>query len=385
MKFVNNFLFLLIFLTSFQSCGKAYFPIELKLGTRAERLKGQEPVDIDLVPLTVKTASNANKTPYKRRIIEAGDLNKPAKIIQSEGFIRELYPIEQDPGPYKIGKGDVLSYSEIINSKDGSEARYITRSITVSDEGFISIAQLGKLKADGLNQSELEDILYSKLVASGLNENFELNLQSFRSKRIFIKGDNVIPRSIQYTNVPIFVEDVVGQLGIRSNNVEDIIITIYREEKTYVIPLKKLFKESKSNLRLFPGDNIYISRLNYRQESVLIVGESGAQRAVPINFYQRPTLAETIFAGNVLNNVTSDFSQIYVLRKFAKHTKAYHLDITDPSRINIAGKLEMRPDDIIFIATQPLSLYSRALSQILGSTGLTIQARDQVRSEVGSR
>ena len=50
MKSVNKFLFLLIFLFFVQSCGKAYFPIELKLGTWAERLKGQESVDIDIVP-----------------------------------------------------------------------------------------------------------------------------------------------------------------------------------------------------------------------------------------------------------------------------------------------------------------------------------------------
>ena len=89
-----------------------------------------------------------------------------------------------------------------------------------------------------------------------------------------------------------------------------------------------------------------------------------------------------IFSGLVLNSVTSDFSQIYVIRKKRSQFNAFHLDITNPTRVNLASKFEMRPDDIVFVATQPLSLYSRALSQILGSTGLTIQARDTVRSEV---
>ena len=44
----------------------------------------------------------------------------------------------------------------------------------------------------------------------------------------------------------------------------------------------------------------------------------------------------------------------------------------------------MRPDDIVFVATQPLSLYSRTLSQILGSTGLT-SARDTIRNEIETR
>ena len=49
---------------------------------------------------------------------------------------------------------------------------------------------------------------------------------------------------------------------------------------------------------------------------------------------------------------------------------------------DFASKFEMRPDDIIFVATQPLSLYSRTLTQILGTAGLTLQARDTIRAEV---
>ena len=73
-----------------------------------------------------------------------------------------------------------------------------------------------------------------------------------------------------------------------------------------------------------------------------------------------------------------------LLRKSNKSFLAYHLDITNPTRVSLASKFEMRPDDIIFVAPQPLSLYSRTLSQILGSTGLTLQARDTLRSEIGN-
>ena len=116
----------------------------------------------------------------------------------------------------------------------------------------------------------------------------------------------------------------------------------------------------------------------------MLVGETGAQRAIPINSYLRPSLSDAIFSGTVLNSITSDFSQIYVLRKKKKLFQAFHLDITDPTRVSLANQFEMRPDDIVFVAAQPLSLYSRTLSQILGSTGLTLQARDTIRTEIGN-
>ena len=148
--------------------------------------------------------------------------------------------------------------------------------------------------------------------------------------------------------------------------------------------LKKLILKPGKRFRLFPGDRVFVTTLNYRAEKVLLIGETGAQRAITINSITRPSLSDTVFAGNILNNVTSDFSQIYVLREEKKTFRAYHLDITNPTRVSLANKFEMRPDDVVFVATQPLSLYSRTLSQILGSTGLTLQARDTIRSEIGN-
>ena len=101
----------------------------------------------------------------------------------------------------------------------------------------------------------------------------------------------------------------------------------------------------------------FFNSLNYKKEKVLLVGEIGAQKAISINSKLRPSLSDTIFSGSVLNSITSDFSQIYVLRKKKKSFQAFHLDITDPTRLSLSILFEMRLDDIVFVATQPLSLY----------------------------
>ena len=154
-----------------------------------------------------------------------------------------------------------------------------------------------------------------------------------------------------------------------------------------IIPFLMILSKIRNTLkkvRIFPGDRIFVNSLNYKKEKVLLVGETGAQRAIPINSFLRPSLSDAIFSGSVLNSTTSDFSQIYVLRKKKKSFQAFHLDITDPTRVSLSNLFEMRPDDIVFVATQPLSLYSRTLSQILGSSGLTLQARDTIRTEIGN-
>ena len=318
-----------------------------------------------------------------RSVIDAGNLNKPAKLIDASTAIKEKLPESNNPGPYVLGFGDELQFAQILENKTGADS-FVSRTVIVSDDGFVNINEIGKVKALGLTQSQLEDVIFQRLLENGLSKNFELGISGFKSKRVFVNGDAILPRTIPYTNVPIFLEDILAGAGIRKIPGSDAKINIIRNGAEFEVSLINITKKSSPRIRLFPGDKIYISILNYRNESVLVVGETGAQRAIPINAFLRPTLSDTIFGGGVLNAVTSDFSQIYVLRKEEKKFLAFHLDITDPSRINLANRFEMRPDDIVFVAAQPLSLYSRTLSQILGSTGLTLQARDTIRGEVGN-
>ena len=70
--------------------------------------------------------------------------------------IIEKSPKSNDPGPYIIGIGDVLSVSEIL-STNSSAPSFVTREIVISDDGFVNIYGLGSLQAAGLTQSELED------------------------------------------------------------------------------------------------------------------------------------------------------------------------------------------------------------------------------------
>ena len=365
-----------------ESCGRAYFPIELNLDTRENRVKGQEMIEVVLVPMTSKTVAEANKTVYRKRVIDAGNLNKPAKLISASEALKEKCPTKNDPGTYVLGRGDVLELTEFYD--DVENLTPLVRKIVVTDSGTLNIRKIGRFKVEGLTQLEVEELIQNKYIEIGKKINFELSIKEFRSKKIFVVGDNINPKSIPYTNLEMFLEDIFSDLNIPVEPGLDAEITLFRESDKFVFSMVNLLGEQSGQFRLFPNDKIYIKPLNYRQESIYIIGETGAQISLALNSIQRPSLSQMIFSGNVLNKVTSDFSQIYVIRKKIKKFDAYHLDITRPARIALATEFEMRPDDIVFVATQPLSLYSRTLSQILGSTGLTLQARDTIRTEIGN-
>ena len=374
---------LMISFLSFSACGRIYFPIELKTISRLDRSEKQQDSNVVIVPMTTKNIKSANSAPYKRYIIEAGDLKEPAKLVPAEVALVERYPTDNDPGPYLIGIGDVIAYENIIGGSGigNTQITSATRSLIVNEDGMINFFQLGRIKAEGKTISELEDLVYKKVVETSGNTDFNLFIKDFRSKYFSVSLGMKI-KSIPYVSNPIFIKQVLEETPVSST--VDAKISIFRGDEEYEISYNNLIRDTRKNVRIFPGDRIFVNTLNYRPEKVLLVGETGAQRAIPISSNLRPSLSDAIFSGTVLNSITSDFSQIYVLRKKNKSFLAFHLDITDPTRVSLANRFEMRPDDIVFVATQPLSLYSRTLSQILGSTGLTLQARDTIRTEIGN-
>ena len=373
---------LLVVALYLNSCGKAYFPIELKTVDRKERGEAQEVISVKLVPMTKINIGKANLVEYKRRVIDAGDLTKPAKLIPASLVFDEKFPENLDPGPYIIGVGDSFKITQFSDQE--GRRNLVSRTLFVNEKGTVNLIEFGRIKVDGFTQSELEETIYRKFIQNGLLPNFEIELTGFNSKRVFVSSDGTPPRTIPYTNVPLFLDDVLSIIQIANDQGSDAKITIYRGNEEYSVSLSKVVRDSSKKIRLYPDDKIYVSPINFRKETVVVVGETGAQRSIEISSFGRPSLSDAIFGTSALNNVTSDFSQIYVIRKQKKEFIAYHLDITNPSRISLATAFEMRPDDIVFVAAQPLSLYSRTLSQILGSSDLTFQARDTIRAEIGN-
>ena len=98
--------------------------------------------------MTSKNIKLANSAPYKRYIIEAGDLKEPAKLVPTEVALVERHPTNNDPGPYLIGIGDVLAYEELVRGTEGLNTR-VSRSLTVNEDGLINFFQLGRLDAEG--------------------------------------------------------------------------------------------------------------------------------------------------------------------------------------------------------------------------------------------
>ena len=89
---LKKIMFLLI-VFGLSSCGRAYFPIELKNISRSERAEKQDDLKVNLVAMTQKSIREANSQPYIRRVVKADKLGNPAKFIDADKALIEKTPL----------------------------------------------------------------------------------------------------------------------------------------------------------------------------------------------------------------------------------------------------------------------------------------------------
>jgi len=53
---------------------------------------------------------------------------------------------------------------------------------------------------------------------------------------------------------------------------------------------------------------------------------------------------------------------------------AFHINGGDPVNLLVATKLELRPDDVIFVSEQPVTAWNRVVSRLLPSATIVNQA-----------
>jgi polysaccharide export outer membrane protein len=307
---------------------------------------------------------------------------------------------------------------------------------TVQDDGAIAIPDVGRVRLLDMTLEEAEAELFQSLVQSQIDPTFSLEIAEFNSKRVSLGGAVGNPTVAPITLTPLSLAEALSAAGgIQTTDLEFTTIRIYRGGTLYQIPVETYLRQPElQKLRLVEGDSIFVDTQfelgkaqAYFQEQITIAGfrrtartqalselntEITQRRAsaneVRTNFQSRvdldavdrdfvyltgeftkpgrftipfgrdATLADALYAGGGFSSQTANTSQIYVLRGSESATgavTAWHLNAQNVANITLATRMKVLPNDIVFIAEQPITKWNRALNQIfptLISTGAAI-------------
>ena len=432
---------MLVFAVGLSGCGVSYNSPSVKDAAG-------EGSTVMVVPLTAATVGVANRSAYTPRSLPevfyaaarngslrgAGALPIPPKVPNERPEANYLDPPPNaDPGPYRIGVGDVIllatrGSATTIEQLSGLLAAQNSRQgYTVRDDGAIAIPEIGTVDLAGMTLQEAEDQLFNMLVENQIDPSFSLEVAEFNSQRVAVGGAVGNTRIVPIGLTPLTLGDaLVTAGGITVKDEEFGSIRIYRDGRLYQIPVTTyLARPEFQSYRLQNGDAVYVDRtydldraFEYYQQKIDIISlrsggrsaalsaletEIGIQRAalqerreifkaraefdaedrdyvylagevakqarVPLPYGRQATLADVLYDEGGFDTTTGDPAEIYVLRADGSgasvgQVTAYHLDAKNVANMVLATRMEMRPNDIVFIEEQVITKWARALQQI---------------------
>lgn len=301
---------------------------------------------------------------------------------------------------------------------------------TVQDDGAIAIPDVGRVELGGLTLAEAEAILFQTLINNQIDPSFSIEVSEFNSQRIAIGGVVRQPGVVPLGLTPIYLQEAIASSGgITVEDQENLVVRIFRNGQLYQIPYGELYQRSGSaRIQLIDGDSVFVEstyalseaqsyfqqqiqlsqlrqsarsqalaelqmqigiqrqqlqelRGNYltREELgavdrdyVYLAGEVGQQGRFPMPYEQQISLADALLEFGGVASSTGNPGEIYVLRasddprEFGAVT-AWHLNAANMVNMTLATRFELRPDDIVFVAEQPITRWNRVVQQIVPS------------------
>ncbi|MDC0565440.1 hypothetical protein OAO56_04110 [Amylibacter sp.] len=247
-----------------------------------------------------------------------------------------------------------------------SNKKSITNLSTVGPRGYILIDNIGRISAINRTLDDIHADIKSILIRKGYKPDFQLELTKFASSKAYFIQKNVGSIVITLTSSAITLRELIlkkKKIEIPKTGLS--IITLKRNGQVFRMTEDKILDPKTQDIWIIDKDQIEIENLTYKPGQVFALSGAGSARVVSIDPSKRETLAEILFSENgALNNLLAKRSEVYLLRG-KNPSVAYHLDAQNVSRVLVAAKTELRPNDIVYVADRPIISFSRTLSEIL--------------------
>jgi protein involved in polysaccharide export with SLBB domain len=266
---------------------------------------------------------------------------------------------------------DLAAPEIFIQDRDQIEIQFVPRSETiiqsiVGSKGNILIPSVGSIPAVNRSIDDVREQIENILVGKGIKPSFQLELTKAVSKKAYLIQKNVGSKVVPLSSTKITLREIIleSKATIVSTNGLSV-VTLKRNGQVFRMTEDYILDPNTPNILVVNNDQIEFESLAYKPGQVFALGGAGSAQIVTIDPSKRETLADVLFVPNgALSNLLAKRSEVYLLRGQSPSI-AYHLDAQNVSRILVAAKAELRPNDIIYVAERPIISFSRTLSEIL--------------------
>ena len=308
-------------------------------------------------------------TPINDTVI---DILEKAADIQDVNIPKAL--LTADTGQaYRIGINDVLSIvvwgqPELVAS--GGEGGLPLVARQVKGDGTIFFPYAGTIKVQGKTRQQIRKILTRKLNTYFQNPQIDVSVEQYNSQQVVLSGAFNEPSRISLQGTPLTLEQAIAIAKGVTEKADTKNLQMVRGGRLYHLNYHQLVVNGYlSRIVLMHGDAIYMPT---NQAKAYIVGEVGKPQILPIQA-DGLTLTDALGSAGGLSPTSADGDQVYVVRGAADENvrpKVFRLSANSPAAFILAGRFNIRPQDVIFVGASGLTRWNRVISQLFPSSNL---------------
>ncbi|HGG59718.1 MAG TPA: hypothetical protein ENK26_07360 [Gammaproteobacteria bacterium] len=326
-----------------------------QLGRSAEKEKpGIPPEFIQITPEVIQQLKRQDGDPPGRRHPRPG-----APMAQKRAGYQ-----------YLIGANDVLSITvwdhPELTLPSGEFRSADAAGHLVAADGSIFFPYIGKVQVAGRTVGAVRYDLTRKLAAYVKNPQLDVRVAAFRSQKVNVTGQVRKPGKIALTDVPMTILEAVNAAGGQTEQADLGHVSLVRGDKTYQLDLRRMLEEGdlSRDYLLKDGDLIHVP--DRSNNKVFVIGEVKDQ-TTHLMHHGRMTLADALGMSGGTDQRYADAQRIFVIRahKGALKPLVYHLNANDPTALLLSTRFELKPLDVVYVATSKLTRWNRVLQQIM--------------------
>ena len=352
--------FCLAALAMLGSGGCTYFPVNGPSSADVEAGKS-ETVPYQLVKLTPETIDILAAHEPKGLAGAFTDQRPPSKIVFGIGDVVSITVFEAAAGglfiPLEAGvrPGNYVTLPDQI----------------VDNNGYISFPYAGLIKAAGRDNVQVQNDIVDKIKNRAIEPQLLVSLSQQRTSLISVVGAVNTPLrfAVPMTGAQDRVLDAITRAGGISGPGYASWVMLERGGRRATVPFENLVMNAENNIYILPGDRIYVYQ---EQQKFIAFGATGgntagvAQNEIPFDAW-RLNLAEAVAKAGGLGDLQADPGAVFLYRQEPRDVAQllgadmmrfggplvpviFQIDFRDPGGYFLATRLQMRNDDIIFVA-----------------------------------
>lgn len=287
------------------------------------------------------------------------------------------------------GLGGVLP-QQISALGTNGQGEVDTSGQRVAANGTIFFPTLGRVRVDGMSTQQIAALLTRRLGSQIKNPQVDVRVMQFRSQRIQVTGDVKNPGQLSLTGSALRVVDAINRAGGGNPDADLQRVLVTRGNRVMTIDVNNILNRGdlRQNIALQPGDIVHVP--DHTQNRVFVFGEVPKPQTVFMN-QGRLSLADALAAAGSIDTMNANPRQVLVIRhpnpplaqldgtqgtvqeglKKVSYAPAFNkpevlrLDMTQVDSMMLATQFDMKPLDVVYVGTAPVSRFNRVLTEIM--------------------